>query len=375
MTLIWQPSSGQSRFQGATGREVTHTGRPAHGPHQVHLTEDLGAALTDSATPFSVHTETRQALVHLSGARSQFLAMAERQHRRPIVISDGLSALSEPMRQALVAYRGGWAVRGSDGTLRNGLTGRRMEHETEALNLAPVDSVDDMAVNHLRPTPATHTLLQVNLTLRRRGLEARRVGQTAHLLLQAVLDAGPVACGLTEPVLGCPTPKELAYFAGTRQAHRTGVILVGPAQAPAALTIMHSSGPGYSDENLTGLIALAPLGDPSLPDKLARLSSAMTELSYVGEVLFGLFQTQSGTPALATPPSLQHAPTPVAMVLAVGTMKGTRLDGDRAARVFGAQPLGGHGGWLFPLDRTGPATGLALAKTFVTRDRRCPGRF
>ncbi|MDR1825770.1 MAG: DUF6177 family protein [Bifidobacteriaceae bacterium] len=371
MTFMWQPEAPQTVHATQMRREVTHKtpdNGPSLAPPAPAVRLDPGITLADSSTSYTLHTETRQALVHLSQARAEFLELAERQGRRPIIISDGLSALTEPMRQALVTARGGWAVRGSDGTLRNGLTGRRMTEVTEALNLAPVRALDQMAVNHLRSTPATHARLRVTVSLRVKGQCHRHLGHTVNALMFALANQGPAAYGLYEPALGLPTQDAAEQLIHTPQAARNGVVVSGPAEVPASLMLRHTSLLGATDETLTGLIGLGELGDPLVVQRLGRLEGAMRTLQDCGEVTFALFRLQPGGAGLATPPAVAHADSLVAMVLGAALVRAAGLDAGLAARTFNALPLGRHGSLWFPLDQAGAPAGLALVKALAARE-------
>lgn len=158
--------------------------------------------------------------MRLGRAQADLLATAARGGARPILVTDGLSVVTEAFRQALLDCGGAWVVRGDDG-LRNGLDGGRLDDFTDALRTGPPTSVQDVAVGYLRPWTPTAEHIVVSVSVRHRAADETVLGATTELLATELAGAAPTGWGTHEPRVtrgtgtrsprplarGCPTPR------------------------------------------------------------------------------------------------------------------------------------------------------------------------
>lgn len=184
--------------------------------------------LVDSAGDGSIRTESRAAVVRLGRAQADLLGRAATEGARPVLVTDGLSVLTEAYRQALTDAGGAWAVRGDDG-LRNGLDGGRLEHFTDALRLPPPTSVEDVAVGFLRPQELRTEQLVVSVSVRHRAAAETVLGTTAELLATELAGGAPSGWGTHEPA-GRPWDRRaLTEAARSRMPDPTRLVVVGSA--------------------------------------------------------------------------------------------------------------------------------------------------
>jgi hypothetical protein len=319
-------------------------------------------AVTDSEAREVVQTETRQGTVWLSRARQAFLRRASAAGRRPVLVSDGLSELTEPMRQALRFHDGGWAVRGGDGVLRNGLTGRRMTRVADALNLEPVEDPSDLALSYLRPARSGHAQLMVSVSVRHPSGPVPLPGEPAEVLLTSLTGEAPAAFGRFEPTLTPWDAAEIGWLCdrdGERHVASSVFMVSGAARAPASLVMALQQTLGHTEERLAGLIDLGPLEDPCLSGRLGRVDQALAALSRSCDVMFALISTRPGNRRLTQAPVMPNAPVPLAVLLGDALIKGLRVDVRATLERFRGATRCRGSGLMIPLE-TRAASGVRL---------------
>ncbi|MDR2454901.1 MAG: DUF6177 family protein [Bifidobacteriaceae bacterium] len=322
----------------------------------------LADAATDAQTQSLAQTETRQTVVWLSRARQSLLRRCSGLGRRPILVSDGLSELTEPMRQALRYHGGGWAVRGGDGVMRNGLTGRRLRRPADALRLDPVDDPNDLAMAYLRPLHADHAELMVNLSVRHPPGPAPLPGEPVEILLTSLTGEAPAAFGRAEPALTPWDAAEIGWLCDRDQAagaRRSVFIAAGPAHAPASLVMAVERSETYTSEQVSGLVGLGPLERADLGRRLARADQTLASLARSCDVAFALVWTRAGHGRLTLRPVMPSAPVPLAILLGRGLVEGLGVDRRRAAAHFRGAAATRGGGLMIPFE-TDPAGGGRL---------------
>src|SRR5947209_20365665 len=94
----------------------------------------------DSGAGDVIVTETRAEIAYLSEARTDLLVTASAAGRTVALVSDEVTRLTYPMRELLRDCGGRWVVRSIDGTLRDGLDGRRLDSLADAGTYAPLTS-------------------------------------------------------------------------------------------------------------------------------------------------------------------------------------------------------------------------------------------
>jgi hypothetical protein len=341
---------------------------PAPASHQpgpdapARVQKALAALFTDYQVDDAVVSEAAAGTLWFTTASRAFLRQTRAAGRHPVVVSDEFTELSEPMRQALRFHRGGWAVRGPLGGLRNGLTGRRVAAAAAAADPARAASLDDLAMAHLRPGRSDHAQLMVCATARHRAEAAPLPGEAVELLMASLAavsggDEASWAYGSTEPALRPWDAAELAWLCGRDQAagmSYSAFIVAGTPAVPASLTLALRRRCDVVYEHVTGLVSLGRLGNPALGRKLAAADQDMAALSRATGITFALVMARAGNQALTTPPVLASAPVPLSILLGQGLISGLRIDPVRAFEEFQAAPALDGCGLMVPLD---PAAG------------------
>lgn len=291
--------------------------------------------LVDSAGGGSIRTESRAAVVRLGRAQADLLGRAAAEGARPVLVTDGLSVLTEAYRQALTDAGGAWAVRGDDG-LRNGLDGGRLEHFTDALRLPPPTSVEDVAVGFLRPQELRTEQLVVSVSVRHRAAAETVLGTTAELLATELAGGAPSGWGTHEPA-GRPWDRRaLTEAARGRMPDPTRLVVVGSADAPVALTVTAQRTDLGVEELTTGLLAVGPVGGDVTAVRVAAVPQVLGRLAAAQLPLFALVLRRPGRADLAQAPRLAAAPRPVAMLLGAPAVRDLGLDVEVFRERFGA---------------------------------------
>ncbi|MDR2347940.1 MAG: DUF6177 family protein [Bifidobacteriaceae bacterium] len=322
----------------------------------------LASAVTDAKSRDLAQSETRQSVVWLSRARQSFLRRASALGRRPVLVSDGLSEVTEPMRQALRYHGGGWAVRGGDGVLRNGLTGRRLERIAQAPRQDPVEDPNDLAMSYLRPIHADHAQLMVSVTVRHPPGPLPLPGEAVEILLSCLTGQAPAAFGRAEPALDPWDAAQIGWHCDREQARgarRSVFVASGPARAPASLVLTVERADTHTSEHIHGLIGLGWLGDLALPRRLGQVEPTLATLARTCDVAFALVSARAGNRRLTQTPVMPSAPVPLAVLLGRGLVDGLGVNRRGAARRFKrAVPLRA-GSLLIPFE-TAPGAGARL---------------
>lgn len=295
--------------------------------------------LVDSAGAGSVRVESRAAVVRLGRAQLDLLRSAASAGARPIVVTDGLSVVTEAFRQALVESGGAWVVRGDDG-LRNGLDGRRLEDFTDAFRFGAPTSVADVAVGFLRPQTPTADQLVVSASVRHRAAEETVLGTTSELLATELAGAPPSGWGTHEPA-GRPWDRHaLTQAARDRMPEPTRLLVVGSAAAPVALTVTAQRTEQGVEELTTGLLSVGVPGDPVTDMRIAAVPQVLGRLAVTQLPLFALVLRRPGRADLAQAPRLVAPPLPVAMLLGAPAVRQLGLDPDDMRDRFDAVVAG-----------------------------------
>ncbi|MDR2253792.1 MAG: DUF6177 family protein [Bifidobacteriaceae bacterium] len=307
----------------------------------------LAGAVTDASGRDVVQSETRQSVVWLSEARQSFFRRASASGRRPVLVSDGLSELTQPVCQALRRHRGGWAVRGGDGVLRNGLTGRRMARVGDSLDLEPVQSVDDLALSYLRPQHADHAELMVSVTQRHEPGPIPLPGEAAEIVISTTTCREPTAYGRAEPALEPWDAAEIGWLCDRDAAAgltTSNFIISGADAWPLALVLTVERGRTWTDQHVNGLIGLGALTDPGLAGRLAAVDEAMAALSRSCDVTFALVSARAGNRRLTRGPLMPAAPAALAAIVGERLVQGLAIDVGAVLQQFsGATAHRGHG--------------------------------
>lgn len=296
--------------------------------------------LADSEGEGTVRTETRAAVVHLSEGRLDLLAKVARAGGRVVVVSDGRSVLTEPMRHALQQVGGRWVVRGEDGQLRDGRSGRRLERFQDAVSAEPPRSPDDLALAHLDLRTPTATQLVVSMSTRHQARAETLLGGTVDALVRGLGEDSPGAWGTHEPTARSWHRAALTAHARSRMPRSTTYVVTGSARLPLGLELTARRTDQGVEELVTGLVGIGGVDDEVVDRRLADVPRLLAELAAVGMPLFGLVMARRGRADLAWPPVLESPPVPVALLIGPPGVRGLGLDVADLGRRFGATVTG-----------------------------------
>ena len=295
--------------------------------------------LLDSVGDGSVRIESRAAVVRLGRAQADLLGRAADVGARPILVTDGLSVVTEAFRQALLDAGGAWVVRGDDG-LRNGLDGRRLDAFPDAVRTGPPRSVDEVAVSFLRPVAPTADQLVVSVSVRHRAAAETVLGTTSELLATELAGAAPTGWGTHEPA-GRPWDRRtLTEAARDRMPDPTRFVVVGSAAAPVAFTVTAQRTDQGVEELTTGLLSVGAPGDAAAAARVEAVPQVLGRLAATQLPLFALVLRRPGRADLAQAPRMPFPPVPVAVLLGAPAVRQLGLDPAVMRDRFGAVVAG-----------------------------------
>lgn len=287
-----------------------------------------------------VMTETRAVVAYLSESRADLLVQAAAAGRPVLLVSDEVTRLTYPMRQALRDARGFWVVRGVDGTLRDGLDGRRLERISDAVRVPPVTSPEDVAVRYLRPDPAEAVQLMLSVSVRHKAAETTVLGGTAELLSRHLTGDAPRGWGAHEPAVVRWDRAAFTELARRRMPRETLVTVAGTPERPLS-GMVRTARTEHGLEETTQL--LVPVGAPGSDEARAaveRLPEVARELAVAQMPLFGFVLGRTGRRDLTFPSVLEAPPTPLGMLIGPAGVRQLGLDVRDLADRFGARVLG-----------------------------------
>ncbi|EYR61925.1 hypothetical protein N866_14125 [Actinotalea ferrariae CF5-4] len=305
----------------------------------------------DASNGHGVLTETRAEVAYLSEARADLLLQASAARRPVVLVSDEVTRLTYPLREALRDAGGHWVVRATDGTLRDGFDGRRLARVADAVSGERVGSADDVAVRFLRPQRAEAVQLLLSQSVRHKAAPTTVLGGTAELLTQELTGAPPRGWGAHEPAVVAWDRTRLTELARGRMPRETTVMVAGSPERPVIGTIRTARTEHGLEETTQLLVAVGAPGSDEARAVVDRLPQVMAAFGAQQLPLFGLVLARTGRRDLTFPSVLEAPPTPLGMLVGPPGVRDLGLDvrdlGDRlGARVVGRPRVPGL---YFPL--------------------------
>lgn len=299
--------------------------------------------LIDSVHAGWVHTESRAPVIHLSAGRADLFSQATANGLRIVLVTDELSALTEPYYQAMTGHRGAWVVRAHDGSLRDGVSGARLAHVAQVLDAQPIDSADDIAIAFLRPQPADQLELIITASVRHKALSTTVLGGALHSLSTDLRGVPPTGWDVHEPVSAAWDRPALTQYARGRMPSETLFVANGLDGPPLIATVLAQRSSHGVEETTKAFIGLGLPGSEGVLTAPSRTVEAFTRLAA---------PTASGMPliafALARPgsarqlhfPVLSLPPVPLALLIGPPGVKALGLDPARYRQEFDAIVVG-----------------------------------
>lgn len=285
-------------------------------------------------------TETRADVAYLSEARADLLIAASAAGRPVLLVSDEVTRLTYPMREALRDAGGFWVVRGTDGTLRDGLDGRRLERLADAVDGRRLTSPDDVAVRYLRPEPAEAVQLVISQSVRHKAAATTLLGGTAELFAEHLTGSLPHGWGAHEPAVVAWDRSRLTELSRTRMPNETTVMVAGGTHRPLVGTIRTARTAHGLEETTQLMVAVGPPGSDEARAAVDALPAVVAGLATHHMPLFGLVMARTGRRDLTFPSVLEAPPTPLGMLVGPPGVRDLELDVQGMADRLGARVVG-----------------------------------
>jgi hypothetical protein len=312
----------------------------------------------DASSGEVIATETRAEVAYLSEARADLLVQASAAHRTVALVSDEVTRLTYPLREALRDAGGRWVVRGIDGTLRDGLDGRRLASVADATDRTPLTHVDDVAVRYLRPVPAESAQLLISQSVRHKAADTTLLGATAELFAAELTGAPPSGWGAHEPAVNSWDRMRLTELARKRMPNETVVMVAGSGERPLVGTLRTARTENGLEETTQLLVGIGEPGSDRARAAIDALPSVFAALATHQMPLFGLVMGRYGRRDLTFPSVLEAPPTPLGLLMGPPGVRELGLPVDELTARLGARVVGRPRvpGLYFPLgslDREG----------------------
>lgn len=281
-------------------------------------------------------TESRARVVFLTPGRINLLNRAAAAGRRLALVTDEHSHLTPVFADVWRDSGARWVVRDARGGLREGFGGRRLGTVDEVWTVPQVQTVDDMAIGHLRSSGVDATEVIAIVSVRHPARQTTRLGQTLSGLAHATLGAPPRAWGMSEPVGEPWDPATLTDALRLRMPAETMVFAAGPGLA-ASITAGRSE---HGVEEVTHAHLMVEPGPDELDAVQTRLRGQLSELAASSMPLVALLLARPGRHDLLRPPLLLAAPTPIALLVGAPAVRSLGLDPGRLHAEHGAEIVG-----------------------------------
>lgn len=305
-------------------------------------TENIAHPLADrvgqatDGTPW-VATETRSRIVHLSSARMNLLAIAARDNRRAVLISDELTSLTPAFSRLWQQSGGSWVVRQNDGGLRNGYGGRRIDRIEQAWTEPLPRGVDDFSVGFLRPSGADILQVTTIVGLRHPARESTLLGEPLDRLNDLVLGGVPLAWGATEPVGEPWNRRRLTDTIQAEMPRQTTVVAAGWNVSATIAAQRTRLGVEEMQHIVTGIGTPDQTG---LAGVRARLADVLRRVAETGMPLVGIQLLRPGRRDLTIPPYLLPPPAPLTLFIGAPAVRGFGLDVAQMQERYDAEVVG-----------------------------------
>lgn len=273
--------------------------------------EELVHPLLDAAGPGWVVTESAAEVLYLGAGVSDLLARAAQAGRRPVVVSNEFSRMTEPLAEALSDLNGAWVIRTAAG-YHDARTGTALARPADALRLPPPDA-RTIAEDYLRAALVSHVRLVVSFATRHRTSRVIRLGGVATEVAGLVTGAAPAAWGATEPVVAPWNRDELTEYSRRRMPDDSRWALVGDTGHRMVGTIRAARTSEGVEETTRLHIDQGPLGDPRHGPLAATATEALRAAAGHGLPLMGFAFAHLGARDLTRRPHFEAPIAPLAL--------------------------------------------------------------
>ncbi|WP_028046008.1 DUF6177 family protein [Cellulomonas sp. URHE0023] len=305
----------------------------------------------DSGAGDVIVTETRATIAYLSRSRSDLLATASGHGRTVALVSDEVTRLTFPMREALRRPGRRWVVRGLDGTLRDGLDGRLVRALADAGTNRPLTSADEIADRYARSAFADSVQLVITYSARHRAEETTLLGATAEALALELTGAAPAGWGLHEPAVAAWDRVRLTELSRQRMPSETVTVVAGAPGRPLVGTITAAWTAEGLEETTRLLVGVGAPGGDEARSAIAALPSVFARLGAHEAPLLALVLGRAGRRDLTFPSVREAPPTPLGLLVGPPAVPYLRLPREDLVAGLDTRVIGppGASGLYFPL--------------------------
>jgi hypothetical protein len=285
--------------------------------------EKIPHPLADRIREGFVHVESRAPVIFLDGARADLLVHAGSVGQRVVFVTDERTGLTSPFEQALSESNGAWVVRSVDGTLRDGLSGRRLDAIADAIEHKRVATAADVAVSFLRPESKSYVELVITSSVRHRAELDTALGGPAEILAERFTGGSPQAWDLHEPADNAWDRAALTAVARDRMPADTRFIARGPGFLATIHVARTSNG---LEETTRAFVLVGESGSDAANAAVADVPGALAALNTMGMPLIALALARPARADQLRHPVLPLPPLPIAILLGPPGVRALGLD-------------------------------------------------
>jgi hypothetical protein len=313
-------------------------------------------------------TESRAPVIHLSPLRVNLLARATEQGRRVVLVTDEHSSLTHAFATVWRDAGGAWVVRAAGSGLRDGFTGRALESVEDVWLPRPLESIDDIAVGHLRPVRLEAMQITAIVSVRHPARASTVLGGPASALAEAGLGVPPRAWGPNEPVGAAWDRTALTEMLRDRMPGEAAVFAGGPGMA----AVISAQRTRFGVEEMThAQLGLEGPSQDEFTEVRKRIDDALRHLASTTMPLVALLLARPARRDLLVPPFLPPPPVPLTLLIGPPAVRSFDLDPAEMRERHGAESVGRPRvpGLLFDLGPTEPRAWVRLDEILGDLDR------
>lgn len=314
------------------------------------LVDEVGVAADGTRW---VLTESRAPVIFLTPGRVDLVNRAAVRGRRVLLVTDEHSMLTPGFADVWREAGARWVVKDAQGGIRDGFGGRRLTSVDQVWSGGAVTSLDDLAVNHLRPSPLDAVEVTAIVSVRLPARQTSVLGGPLTSLAEAALGSTPRVWDYHEPLGQRWDRVAITEFIRARMPRET-IVLAGMPGLAASISAQRTE---HGVEEITHAhLSLTRPSPEQFEETRGALMAALTRLAETSMPLVGLLLARPGRSDLLRPPFLQAPQAPLCLLIGPPAVRSLGLAPEAMRDRFSAQIIGRPRipGLLFGLGTDGP---------------------